>query len=305
MSLDQAEFRARLTTQSTVWAAGAHDALSARFIELAGFDAVFASGFGVAASILGQPDIELYTMSENLAATRGMITAVSVPVVADIDTGFGNVISVMRTVREYEAAGAAAVVIEDQVSPKQCPMLGDPDLISVGEGAAKIRAAVRARRNPNFVIIGRTDALDETEIIARARAYVAAGAELIQPVLRGFKNAAGVRALREACGVPLSLQIAGFNQPELSTVEVESVAGIATYPIAGVLSVAQVLKENLAALAASHSLKGLPRKTMDIGEFKQSIGFYAIEELHKSLLAGNESDAGARSKPVRAGSSIR
>lgn len=111
------EFRNRVLAQKTVWSAGAYDALSARFIEAAGFDALMTSGFGVSASFLGQPDAELYTMSENLTAVRNVVSAVNVPVIADIDTGYGNAINVMRTIREFEAAGVSAVIMEDQVAP--------------------------------------------------------------------------------------------------------------------------------------------------------------------------------------------
>lgn len=285
--LTKEEFRARVLGQRTLWAAGAHDALCARLIEAAGFDAILASGFGISASVLGQPDLELYTMTENLAATRGMISAVEIPVIADIDTGFGNVISVMRTVREFESAGSFAVILEDQVSPKQCPMLGDPALISQDEAVAKLRGAVAARRDPNLVIVGRTDALQKDEMVARARAYVAAGADLIQPVLRAFKDFAEVEEFRRQCGVPLSLQINGVNQPELSTAEIESIAAVATWPVAGVLTVAQALKENLEALASTRSLKSLPRPAMDMTEFKSVIGFDTIQEIHRSFATGH------------------
>jgi methylisocitrate lyase len=119
MPLDAKEFKARVAGQKTVWAAGAWDALSAKFIEEAGFEAVLTSGFAVSASFLGAPDAELYTMSENLTVVRNVIGAVKVPVVADIDTGYGNAINVMRTVREFEAAGASAVILEDQVAPRR------------------------------------------------------------------------------------------------------------------------------------------------------------------------------------------
>ena len=110
-----------LAAGRTIWTAGAYDALSARLIDQAGFDAVFTTGFGISASHLGQPDVELYTMSENLGVVRNMVSTVRRPVIADGDTGYGNVINVMRTVREFERAGVAGIVFEDQVIPKRCP----------------------------------------------------------------------------------------------------------------------------------------------------------------------------------------
>ena len=116
------DYKQRVLNQKTVWAAGAYDALSALYIQKAGFDAVMTSGFGVSASFLGMPDAELYTMSENLAVVRNVANVVNIPLIADIDTGYGNAINAMRTVREFEAAGCSAVIMEDQVSPKRCPI---------------------------------------------------------------------------------------------------------------------------------------------------------------------------------------
>jgi len=105
----------------TIWSAGAYDALSARLVDEAGFDAVFTTGFGISASHLGLPDVELYTMTENLGVVRHMVNSVKRPVIADGDTGYGNVINVIRTVREFEHAGVAGIVFEDQLIPKRCP----------------------------------------------------------------------------------------------------------------------------------------------------------------------------------------
>ena len=115
-------------------------------IEAAGFDALLTSGFGVAASFLGQPDAELYTMSENLTVVRNVTNAVNIPVVADIDTGYGNAINVMRTVREFEAANAAAVIIEDQMSPKRCPIcVGAVEVLTDGRRHLQDRGRGRRR----------------------------------------------------------------------------------------------------------------------------------------------------------------
>ncbi|MFI4997604.1 MAG: isocitrate lyase/phosphoenolpyruvate mutase family protein, partial [Hyphomicrobiales bacterium] len=114
--MSRAKFHDRVKRQKTVWAAGAYDAMSAKMIEAAGFEALLTSGFGVSASFLGQPDAELYTMSENLTVVRNVVNAVAIPVIADIDTGYGNAINVMRTIREFESAHVAAVILEDQVS---------------------------------------------------------------------------------------------------------------------------------------------------------------------------------------------
>ncbi|WP_414638253.1 isocitrate lyase/PEP mutase family protein [Azospirillum sp.] len=285
MSIRGVEFRNRVLAQKTVWSAGAYDALSAKYIEAAGFDAVMTSGFGVSASFLGQPDAELYTMSENLTVVRNVTGAVTIPVIADIDTGYGNAINVMRTIREFEAAGVSAVIMEDQVAPKRCPIcVGGVEVIPLEEGVAKIQAAVAARRDPNMLIIARTDVVDGAAAMERGRAYVAAGADMIQPISKCFNSIDGLRAMREACGVPLSLQLLGWLERDLSPAEVASVAGMATYALVPLMTVAAALKENLTALAQRHSTKDLPRPVTDHNSFIDFIGFPQIEELQKRYL---------------------
>ncbi|RAI00822.1 carboxyvinyl-carboxyphosphonate phosphorylmutase [Acuticoccus sediminis] len=279
------EFHARITGGKTIWSAGAYDALSARYIEAAGFDACMTSGFGVSASHLGMPDAELYTMTENLNVVRNVVMATSLPIIADIDTAYGNAINVMRTVREFERAGVAAVIIEDQVAPKRCPIcVGGVETISVEEAEGKIAAAVEARQNPNMVIIARTDAATEDEAMARARRYVAAGADIIQPISKTFKSIEGLKAMRQAAGVPLSLQVLGWLERDLSPQEIESVAGMATFALVPLMTVAKALEENLAALVAAKSSRNLPRPVAQHDPFVEKIGFAEVERLQLKYL---------------------
>jgi 2-methylisocitrate lyase-like PEP mutase family enzyme len=285
MPMDRAQFAQRLKSNKTVWVAGVYDALSAKLVEAAGFEAAMTSGFGVSASFLGQPDAELYTMSENLAVVRNVASAVKIPVIADIDTGYGNAINVMRTVREFEQAGVAAVILEDQLAPKRCPIcVGAVEVLPVEEGIAKIEAAAAARRDRNVVIIARTDVVDEKEAIRRAKLYVQAGADIIQPISKCFKSIEGLRELRKQCGVPLSLQLLGWLERDLSPKEVEEVAGMATFALVPLMTAAQALQENLKALAASHSSKNLPRPVMAHDPFIDFIGFAEIDRLQQRFL---------------------
>jgi methylisocitrate lyase len=285
MSQAGSDFRKRVLANKTIWAAGAYDAMSAKMIEAAGFDALLTSGFGVAASFLGQPDAELYTMSENLTVVRNVTNAVDIPVIADIDTGYGNAINVMRTVREFEAANVSAVIIEDQMAPKRCPIcVGAVEVLTMEEGISKIEAAVAARRNPDMLIVARTDVVDEKEAIRRAKAYVAAGADVIQPISKCFKAIDGLRALRRECGVPLSLQLLGWLERDLSPKEIEEVAGIATYPLVPLMTAAAALQDNLKALAKSRSTKALPHPVMAHDPFVEFIGFPEIDELQRKFL---------------------
>src|SRR2546421_7715451 len=141
-------------------APGAYDALSARLIAQAGFSGVYMTGFGTAASVLGQPDVGLLTMSEMVSRASALSAVVGdVPLIADADTGYGNPINVRRTIHEYERAGVAGLHIEDQVWPKKCGHMEGKQVIPMQEMVQKVRAAVDARQDPDFVIIASTDAI--------------------------------------------------------------------------------------------------------------------------------------------------
>lgn len=285
MSKPTARLRAQLNAGRTIWAAGAYDALSARMIAEAGFDAILTSGFGVSASHLGRPDVELYTMTENLAVVRHACSVVDTPVVADCDTGYGNAVNVLRTVREFEQAGVAGVILEDQVSPKRCPACTDQtEIIPIEEGVAKIRAAVAARRDPDLVIIARTDSRDEADAIRRARAYAEAGADLVQPISRGFKTFDSLQRLQAGAGRKLSLQILGWLEKDLSREQIESIAGMATFPLVPLMSVAAAMRANLAALAQAKTTRSLPREVMGHEDFLRLIGFAEMERLQMEFL---------------------
>jgi phosphoenolpyruvate phosphomutase len=164
--------------------AGAHDGLSARIVEEAGFDGIWASGFEISASH-GVPDANVLTMSENLETARFIVKATTLPVIADCDTGYGNAVNAIRTVQDYEAAGVAAVCIEDNVFPKRCSFYAGVrrELVSLEEHAGKIRACKEAQRDEDFVVIARTEALiagwGMEEALERTHAYAEAGADLI------------------------------------------------------------------------------------------------------------------------------
>jgi 2-methylisocitrate lyase-like PEP mutase family enzyme len=172
--------RALLRNEAMVVAPGAYDGLTAKLVAQAGFAAVYMTGAGTSVSH-GYPDFGLLTMSEMVENAARIVRSVDVPVIADADTGYGNELNVFRTVQEYEARGVAAIHIEDQVSPKKCGHLDDKEIVPREDYIAKIRAAVAARRDGDFMIIARTDAravagLDEA--VARANAALAAGADM-------------------------------------------------------------------------------------------------------------------------------
>src|SRR5205807_5382051 len=162
---------------------GAYDALSARLIAQTGFSAVYMTGFGTAASVLGEPDVGLLTMSEMVSRAAALAAVIGdLPLIADAATGYGNPINVRRTVREYERVGVAAIHIEDQVWPKKCGHMEGKQVIPMNEMVQKIRAAVDARQDPDFVIIARTDAnavYGLEDALQRGQAYHQAGADMI------------------------------------------------------------------------------------------------------------------------------
>ena len=191
-----ASLRTLLDRPGLTTAPGAYDAIGARLIEQAGFAAVYMTGAGTSAA-RGFPDFGLLTMSEMVDNAAVMARSIAVPLIADADTGYGNELNVTRTVREYEARGVAAIHIEDQVAPKRCGHLDGKEVVSREEFVSKIRAAVEARRSPDFIVIARTDAramLSLDEAIARANAALEAGADL------AFVEA--TQSVEEAAAVP-------------------------------------------------------------------------------------------------------
>ena len=181
MNEQRARLRELLAGPEMIVAPFVFDCLQAKLAAAAGFDAVYMTGFGTAAA-RGYPDLGLLTMSEMATNARAISNSVNVPVICDADTGYGNPLNVWRTVREYEDAGAAALHIEDQVFPKRCGFLAGKQVIKLEEMVPKVGAACDARRDRNLVIIARTDALQPNgwdDVVLRARAYRAAGADLI------------------------------------------------------------------------------------------------------------------------------
>jgi 2-methylisocitrate lyase-like PEP mutase family enzyme len=161
---------------------GAYDAVSARLVEQAGFPAVYMTGFGVAAARLGLPDLGFAGLAEMVDQARNLVGTVSIPLIADADTGYGNALQVRRTVQQYELAGVAGLHLEDQVAPKRCGHLTGKQVVPVDEFAGRIRAAVDARSDPDLVIIARTDAIGVTgfeDAVARAEAATRAGADVL------------------------------------------------------------------------------------------------------------------------------
>lgn len=209
-----------------VLAAGAHDALSAKLAEEAGFDAIWASGFGISA-VQAVPDANILTLTETLDAVKRICDAVQIPVIADCDNGYGNAINVMRTVTEFERAGAAGICIEDNEFPKRCSFYAgvSRDLVNVDEHARKVQAACASRRHRDFVVIARTEALiagiGMDEALLRARAYADAGADAVL-VHSKAKDFGELKRFTELWDRPVPLVAVPTTYPDVSPEELHA-----------------------------------------------------------------------------------
>lgn len=232
---------------------GVFNPLVARLAEQQGFQAGYLSGAAFSASGLALPDIGLFTLSELVDETRRLARACTLPLVVDADTGFGEAVNVERTVAELEHAGAAAIQLEDQELPKRCGHLSGKSLVSTEAMCAKLRAAVAARKNPSLVILARTDArgvTDFDEAVARARAYIAAGADWIFPEALATRDE--FARFAAAVPVPLVANMTEFGKsPLLSTSELGTLGYRAVlFPVTLLRVAMKAISECLATIAA-------------------------------------------------------
>jgi methylisocitrate lyase len=271
------KLRELIASDNIPWSMAAYDGLTAKLVSEAGFDVIAAGGTSIAAG-LGLPDVELYSMTENLHATRTIVAASSVPVIADIDTGYGNAINVMRTVREFEQIGCAGLILEDQVSPKICPAMGEAEILPFEQALGKVRAALAARTDPDFVIVARTDAVDVDEACRRVKAFGEAGADMVFTVNKCSKNISDLRKIRKAAGVPIKLHLMGWVE-DLSYEEIKSVAGVAGWGFPTLFTAVAAIRSNLGAIQRTKSTRDLPVPMTSLPEFKAFIGFPEVEKL--------------------------
>jgi 2,3-dimethylmalate lyase len=282
--------RERFAAGEMVLAPGCYDALGARLIEEAGFSAAYMTGFGSAASRLGRPDVGLMSMTEMVDNARRIVEAVDIPVVADADTGYGNSINVIRTVREYEAAGVAAIHLEDQVMPKKCGHMEGKQLVGVHEMGAKIAAAVAARRSPDFLIIARTDAravegLDRA--LARARRYREAGADVL--FVEAPQSIEEVDAVAAAFpDVPLLFNYAEGGKTPAVTHDFLRELGFALviFPLTLLLSATGAMRAALARVKADGTPLELLPSLPGFDEFLELVGIEEIRELEQRFAEG-------------------
>lgn len=270
------QLRRALSSKTLIMAPGAYDCVSARLIEEAGFPAVYMTGFGTSAALLGRPDVGLLTMTEMVEQAGRIAACVGIPVIADADTGYGGPLGVIRTVQEYERAGVAAIHIEDQASPKRCGHLEGKRLIPAEEMAAKVRAAVAARQNTDFVVIARTDARaveGMRSALDRAEAYKDAGADVLFVEAPESEEEISEIAQRFA-GFPLLFNWAdGGKTPPVQREQLERLGfRIAIYPVSALLTATLSIRELLAQLKEAGSPAGAKRRMLPFRDFLEFIG---------------------------------
>jgi 2,3-dimethylmalate lyase len=280
--------RELLARPEPVLAPGAYDGLSARMVERAGFPAVYMTGFGASASLLGRPDVGLLSFDEMAGHARRLVQAVGVPVIADADHGYGNPLNVMRTVREFEAAGVAALHIEDQVAPKRCGHMAGKEVIDASEMVEKVRAAVEARRSPELVIIARTDAralegLDAA--LERARRYGDAGADML--FVEAPESEDEVAAVAAAFpDTPLLFNwVDGGRTPALGLERLRELGfRLVIFPLTALLAASRAVGEALVRLRADGTPAALELPSFDA--FTTMIGLPEIREIERRFASG-------------------
>ncbi|HKI32974.1 MAG TPA: isocitrate lyase/PEP mutase family protein [Gemmataceae bacterium] len=280
------QLRKLLNGPAVIRSLGAHDVFTARLIEAAGLETVFLGGFGTSASLLGLPDVGFITLSEMADAVRRMAVRVGIPVVADGDTGHGDLHNVVRTVREFERAGAAGVLLEDQVTPKRCGHFTGKQIIPAGEMVLKLRAALAARIDPDFVIVARTDARAVEGIegaIDRANRYGAAGADVC--FIEAPQSRAELERIPRAVQYPLLVNMLSGGATPILTVDELGELGykIVVCPIETLLVAGKAVQRLIESLMARGRCDLPDTEMMTFVEVKTVLGLDEVMGLRDRL----------------------
>ncbi|HOC81673.1 MAG: 2,3-dimethylmalate lyase [Synergistetes bacterium ADurb.Bin155] len=279
----------RLKKQEILIAPGAHDVLTARIIELTGFDAVYMTGYGTSASIIGQPDVGLLTQTEMVQRALNIVESVKIPVIADGDDGFGNAINVQRTVRLYERAGVACLQIEDQVSPKKCGHMLGREIIPPQEMIGKIHAAVDARNNTDFMIMARTDARTQYGIdyaIERGKAYEEAGADII--FIESPESIHEMKKITSSFDVPvLANMIEHGRTPLMDAPALEKIGyDLVIFCVSSTFVAAKSIHELMKTLKNEGTTAGCVKDMITFEDFNKLIGLPEIRIQERKYFTG-------------------
>ncbi len=269
---------------SAIVVPGVYDALSAKIAEYLGFEAVFQSGYSVSASMLGLPDYGLLNANEVIEQARRIARAISIPLIVDIDTGYGNALTVRRVVRELEDAGAKGVFLEDQVWPKRCGHMQGKQVIARDEYIQKLKAALDARRSSEFIVVARTDALEPLgldEAIDRANEYARIGADLV--FIEAPKSIDEMaRICREVKAPTVANMIEGGRTPLLSIDELERLGyRLILFPLTAVFASAYAVMDALSLLKARRDTRSIMHRLLTFNEFNKLVGLDELKMLEK------------------------
>jgi 2,3-dimethylmalate lyase len=267
--------RQLINTKRGLVVPGAYDAVSAKLVERGGFPLVYMTGYGVSASRLGLPDLGFAGLADMCDQARNMTASVSIPLIADADTGYGNALTVRRTVALYESAGVAGLHLEDQQLPKRCGHLAGKLVVSIQEFAAKIRAAVDARADSDFVIIARTDAIAVTgfdDALRRAEAAVKAGADML--FVEAPTTAEQIEHVARAFDTPLLFNYApGGRSPLLPFARLRELGyAIILLPVDTLFVAARAIQRFLAEVGERDAVLPLGDRALPFNEFNELIG---------------------------------
>lgn len=276
-----ARFRGALVDEKPLQVVGVIDAYAARLAEKSGFRALYLSGGGVSAASLGVPDLGITALEDVLVDVRRITSTTDLPLLVDVDTGFGGAFNIARTVRSLIREGAGALHIEDQVQAKRCGHRPGKELVSVDEMCDRIKAAVDARTDPQFVIIARTDALAVEGVqpaVDRARAYVDAGADMI--FAEAVTELAIYRDFSRAAGVPILANMTEFGKTPLYTVKelADADVSLVLYPLSAFRAMSAAALKVYQAIRSAGSQEGVLELMQTRAELYEFLNYYAYEE---------------------------
>jgi len=265
----------------------AHDALCARIAEQSGFKAIFTAGYANSAALLGMPDVSLLTLTEMVDVASRIADAVSIPVFADGDTGHGSIANVIRTVQQFEKAGVAGLFIEDQVHPKRCGHMAGKQVIAPSEMVSKIKAALDARQDPDFIIMARTDAIAVNGIddaIQRANLCRDVGADLI--FVEAPESVEQMRRIiREVDAYHLVNMLPGGRTPLLNARELQEIGYSAVaYATACTYTIAKAVRDLFESMHKTGTTAGFEDRMMRFDEFNRLVGLERIREKEEAFL---------------------
>ncbi|MFD0824371.1 isocitrate lyase/PEP mutase family protein [Neobacillus sp. M.A.Huq-85] len=281
------KFKERVSQTGIIIAPGAYDSLTSVLIEQAGFEALYMTGGGISYTTLGKPDIGLMTASEMATRASYICDSVQIPVIADADTGYGNYLNVMRTVRDFERAGISAIQLEDQDFPKRCGHLRDKNVIPLSEMIGKIKAAVDTRVDENLLIIARTDSRAINglhEAIERAQCYAEAGADII--FVEALENKDEFSTITNYIQMPLlANMVEGGKSPLMSASELDSMGyKIVIFPNSVTRVVAKAAQDLFHELKETGTTAGMKDQMLNFSQLNQLLGIQRYHEMEEKYV---------------------